>query len=112
MNGSLFPVLLGAAAGLFGAGLWCLFSRTHLVRMVLGLELLGKAVTLVLAAGGLRHGDMGNAQAMIFTLVVVEAVVAAVALALVIRIRASHGTLDAALLAGRRGSGGPEEGRP
>ena len=88
-------LLLGVAGGLFALGLLGLMSRTNLIKMVLSLELLGKGVSLVFIVGGVLAGDVGTSQAIVFTLIVIEAVVAALALALVVLTKRVWRTLDA-----------------
>ena len=85
--------LVGAAA-LFGLGLFALASRESLLRVVIGLEVMGKGVTLSLLTAGYALGDLGRAQALALVVIVLEAVVAAIALALLVRLHAVVGGLD------------------
>ena len=91
-------ILLAVAAGLFAVGLPGLIGRTHLIRMVIGLEFLGKGASLVLITAGYPAGDAGISQATVFTLITIEAVVAAVALALVILVKRTTGSLDSSMV--------------
>jgi NADH-quinone oxidoreductase subunit K len=100
-------VLLATAGALFAIGLATLFARSNLVQMVIGLELMGKGVSLVFIAGGAASGDVGTAQAVVFTLIVIEAVVAAVALGLVILAKRTFATLDVSVIAAKLRGGGP-----
>ena len=100
-------LLLGVAGGLFALGLIGLMSRTNLIKMVLSLELLGKGVSLVFILGGVLAGDVGTSQAVVFTLIVIEAVVAALALALVVLTKRTWGTLDAVDVRAKVREGGP-----
>jgi NADH-quinone oxidoreductase subunit K len=92
-------ILLAISAGLFAVGLAGLIGRTNLVRMVIGLEFLGKGASLLLITAGYAAGDTGVSQAVVFTLITIEAVVAAVALALVILVKRTTGSLDSSMLA-------------
>jgi NADH:ubiquinone oxidoreductase subunit K len=76
--------ILLAAGALFAIGLGSLIARSNLIKMVMGLELLGKGVSLLFILGGYLAGDTGVSQAVVFTLIAIEAVVAGLALALVI----------------------------
>jgi len=87
----IIPAVAGA---LFASGLFCLIARRHLIRMVMGLELLGKGVSLVFILGGYLAGDVGVSQAIVFTLIAIEAVIAGLALALAIVLRRTHRTFD------------------
>lgn len=100
-------VLLVTAGALFAVGLGCLIARSNLIKMVIGLELLGKGVSLVFVTGGYLSGDVGTSQAVVFTLIIIEAVVAAVALALVILAKRTWKTLDIASIAAQVRGGGP-----
>jgi len=91
-------VLLSVAGALFAIGLVCLIARSNLVKMVIGLEILGKGVSLVFVTAGYLNGDVGTSQAVVFTLIIIEAVVAGVALALVILAKRTWGTLDIATI--------------
>ncbi len=59
---------------------------------------------LVGFAAGFAAGNTGVSQAMVFTLIAIEAVVAAVALALVILVKRTTGSLDSTM-AGSAGKG-------
>ncbi len=99
-------LLLAIAAALFAVGLGGLVGRSNLIRMVIGLEFLGKGASLILITAGYAAGDTGVSQAVVFTLIAIEAVVAAVALALVILVKRTTGSLDSAM-AGLPGRGSP-----
>jgi len=87
-------ILLAVTGILFAVGLSTLISRANLIKMVIGLELMGSSVSLVFITGGYIAGDVGVSQAVVFTLITIEAVVAAVALALVILARHTWKTFD------------------
>jgi NADH:ubiquinone oxidoreductase subunit K len=92
-------VLLGTAGALFTIGLSCLISRGNLIKMVIGLEFLGSSVSLIFITGGYLGGDVGVSQAVVFTLITIEAIIAGVALALVIVAKHTWKTLDIASIA-------------
>jgi len=98
MNPSGLPVVIIVACALFAIGLAGMIARSHLIKMVMGLEFLGKAVSLLFILGGYLGGDTGVSQAVVFTLIAIEAVIAGVALALVILIRRVWKTFDSELI--------------
>ncbi len=100
-------VLLTVAGALFAVGLFALISHANLVKMVIGLEVLGKGVSLVFITAGYVNGDVGMSQAVVFTLIIIEAVVAGVALALVILAKRTWGTLDFAAITRKVRGGEP-----
>lgn len=75
-------------------GLYCLIVTRDMLRVILALEVITKAVTLLLIVGGLVSGHMALAQAMVITLIVIEVVVIVVAAGLVIAVFKHTGTLD------------------
>jgi multisubunit Na+/H+ antiporter MnhC subunit len=100
-------VLLTVSGALFAVGLMCLIARANLVKMVIGLEILGKGVSLVFVTAGYLNGNVGMSQAVVFTLIIIEAVVAGVALALVILAKRTWGTLDIASITRKVRGGEP-----
>jgi NADH-quinone oxidoreductase subunit K len=92
------PVILVVAGALFAIGLACLVARCNLIKMVMGLEFLGKGVSLLFILGGYLAGDVGVSQAVVITLIAIEAVVAGVALALVILMRRVCKSFDIAAI--------------
>lgn len=80
-------LLFGCGAGaalLLVAGLYCILVSRNLIRILIGVELLTKAVTLLLIVAGEVTGSRGLAQAFVITLIVVEVVVIVVAAGIVI----------------------------
>ena len=91
-------VLVLVAGALFAVGLMSLIARSHLIKMVMGLEFLGKAVSLLFILSGYLSGDVGISQAVVFTLIAIEAVIAGVALALIILVKQVWKTFDNATI--------------
>ncbi len=79
-----FRAVIMTAAVVFTAGLWCLYATHNLVRVLIGIELLTKAVTLLLVLAGAVTGRVAAAQALIITVIVVEVVVLVVAAGIVV----------------------------
>ncbi len=75
-----------AAAGiaLFAIGLYATITRTNLLRMVIGLEVMARGVSLVFILGGVQTGTMAAAQTVVVTSILIEAVTVAIALSLVV----------------------------
>lgn len=91
-------VILLVAGALFAIGLASLIARCNVIKMVMGLEFLGKGISLLFVLGGYLAGDVGVSQAVVITLIAIEAVVAGVALALVILLRRVFKTFDIAAI--------------
>lgn len=86
-----YRLVASASGTLFVAGLYCIVFTHNLIRVLIGIELLTKSVTLLLALAGAVTGRMALAEAFIITLIVLEVVAIAVAAGLVIGIFKHHG---------------------
>ena len=80
------------------AALYCILASRNLIRILIGLELLTKAVTLLIAVAGYVTGRMAVAQTFIITMIVIEVVVIAVAAGIVIGVHRHDHDLDASRL--------------
>ena len=88
---------------LFIAGLYCILVTRNLVRVLIGLELLTKSVTLLLILGGYMTGKVALAQAIVITLIVIEVVVIAVMAGVILSIYRHTGSLDASNIKSLKG---------
>ncbi len=79
---------------LFVIGMYCILATYNLVRALIGLELVIKAVTLSLVLAGYVSGHPVLTQALVITLIVVEVVLIAVAVGIVLGIYRHNGSLD------------------
>jgi NADH-quinone oxidoreductase subunit K len=100
-------VLIIIAGALFATGLFGLMAKSHLIKMVMGLEFLGKAVCLLFILSGYLSNDVGMSQAVVFIVIAIEAVIAGVALALIILVNQVAKTFDCAEIARILGGSGP-----
>lgn len=67
-------------------GLYCLLVTRNMIRAIIGLELLFKAVTLLIIVVGYVTGRTAVTQAMVITIIVIEVVVVAVAGGIALRV--------------------------
>jgi multisubunit Na+/H+ antiporter MnhC subunit len=65
-------------------GIYYLLMTKNLIRILIGLELLTKAVTLLLILSGYLTGNFALAQTLVITLIVIEVVVIVVAAGIVL----------------------------
>lgn len=79
---------------LFFIGLYCVLANRNLVKLLIGLEIMAKAVVLSFATAGFFRGETFFSQSLIITFIVVEVSLVAVALALVINAYRNTGSLD------------------
>jgi len=82
----LGTLLTGAGLVLFTLGLLSLLLRRNVIRQVIGLKIMLQGVSLLLILAGQRHDDLALAQSMVVSALIVEAVVIAVALALIVNV--------------------------
>lgn len=87
----------------FLIGLYCILVTFNLIRAIIGLELLTKAVTLFLILVGYVTGRTGLAQALAITLIVIEVVVIAVAVGVILCVFKHNKTIDVKLLRNIKG---------
>jgi NADH-quinone oxidoreductase subunit K len=79
---------------LFIIGLYCILVSYNLIRVLVGIEVLMKAVTLLVIVAGSVTGHTALAQAIVITLIVIEVVVVTIAAGIIIGIWRYHNTLD------------------
>ncbi len=95
-------VLFGVIA-LLGVGLYGLLITRNLIKIVMVLQILIKAVILALVLAGELSGNPGLGQSTAATVIVADTIVAVVGLALAVQVRRRLGTLDVPKIASMRG---------
>ena len=98
LNSVLIGVVLLLVVGFYG-----LLITRNLIKIVLVLQILVKAVVIALVLGGKASGNLGLGQSLAATVIVADTVVAVVALALAVQVRRRVGTLDLAKISSLRG---------
>jgi NADH:ubiquinone oxidoreductase subunit K len=79
---------------LFVIGLYCILVTLNLVRALVGIEILMKAVTLLLVIAGFTCGRSALTQSLIITLIVIETVFIAIAMGIVLGVQRQTGSLE------------------
>lgn len=85
------------------AGMFYLLATLNLIRALIGLELLTKAVTLLIILVGATTGHTGMAQAMAITLIIIEVVVIVVAAGIILAVYKQNQSLDIRMLRNIKG---------
>ena len=98
MNVVLFGIIILLAVGFYG-----LLITRNLIKIVLVLQVLVKAVVIALVLAGKSSGNLGLGQSIAATVIVADTIVAVVALALAVQVRRRVGTLDLAKITSLRG---------
>lgn len=106
MTGEMSQIFWFYGAGIFLvfiAGLYCLLATHNLIRAVIGIELMIKAVTLFIILAGYITGRTGLAQAFAITLIVIEVVIMVVAMGVIINVYKHNKTLDVRTIRNMKG---------
>ena len=94
MNFTPLNIILIGIAGLLGVGFYGLLITRNLIKIVMMLQILIKAVVLTLVFAGKLSGNLGLGQSTAATVIVADTIVAVVGLALAVQVRLRFGTLD------------------
>jgi NADH-quinone oxidoreductase subunit K len=94
MNSSPLNIILLGIACLLGVGFYGLLITRNLIKVVMMLQILIKAVVLALIFAGKVSGNLGLGQSTAATVIVADTIVAVVGLALAVQVRRRFGTLD------------------
>ena len=76
------------------AGCYCLIRTYHMLKIILGIEVAMKAVTLFITYAGYINGNIDLAQSFVITSIVIEVVVAVVAAGIAINLYRKYGSMD------------------
>ncbi len=76
------------------SGCFCLIRTFHMLKIIIGMELSMKAVTLLFVLGGYLNGNMALSQSFIITIIVIEVVVTLVACGVAVGLYRKYGSLD------------------
>jgi NADH-quinone oxidoreductase subunit K len=94
MNFSLPVIAFVAVLALLGVGLYAMLVVHNLLKVVVALQLLGKAAVVALVLAGTMQGHVNVGQSMALTVIVADTIVAVIGLALAVQVRRHFGTLD------------------
>ncbi|MDR1726998.1 MAG: NADH-quinone oxidoreductase subunit K [Acidobacteriota bacterium] len=100
---NLFWFLTSFVALLFIIGLYALLATRNLLRILIGMEILTKGVTLLLIAAGFLAGRQNAMQPIVITMIVVEVVIIAVAAGIVIASYRNNKTISVRALRNLKG---------
>jgi len=91
---ALTLTIITVAALLIITGLFMMVRTNNLIRVIISIEVVMKAITLLLLLAGYVNGNYPLAQTFIVTMIVIEVVVAVVAAGLVISIFRRNDSLE------------------
>lgn len=96
-------VILYGVVALLGVGFYGLLITRNLIKVVMVLQILVKAVILALVLAGEMSGNLGLGISTAATVIVADTIVAVVGLALAVQVRRRFGTLDVPKISTLRG---------
>lgn len=76
------------------AGCYCLIRTFHMLKIIIGIEVAIKAVTLFIILAGYTNGNLNLAQTFIISIIVIEVVVAVAAAGIAISLYKIYGSMD------------------
>ena len=88
---------------LFVCGAYCLLVTRSMIRAIIGIELLIKAVTLLIIVTGNITGRVALAQSLVITIIVIEVVIAATAAGIALWVFRHTDSLDVRSLKNLKG---------
>jgi NADH-quinone oxidoreductase subunit K len=103
MTFSPVTAVLVTVLGLLGVGLYGLLVLRNLIKVVIALQILGKAAVLALVMAGQASGQINLGQSLGITVIVADTIVAVIGMALAVQVRQRYGTLDVRELSTLRG---------
>ncbi|MCB4792252.1 MAG: NADH-quinone oxidoreductase subunit K [Elusimicrobia bacterium] len=93
-NAALMKLILIFVPLLFIIGFFCIIITHNMIRALIGLEILTKAVTLLLVFAGYITGNMPFAQPLVITLIIIEVVIIAVTAGVILNVFKHNKSLD------------------
>lgn len=87
-------IILLVILGLVGVGFFALATSRNLIKIIIGLQILVKGALLAFVLAGRASGNINLGQSLALTVVVVDTVVAVIALALTVQVKRRFGSLD------------------
>ena len=96
-------IILFGVVCLLGVGFYGLLITRNLIKVVMVLQILVKAVLLAFVLAGKLSGNFGLGQSIAATIIVADTIVAVVGLALAVQVRRRFGTLDVPKISTVRG---------
>ena len=90
----VFALFLFAAVLLLIIGIYCLIVTRNLIRIILGIEVLTKAATLLMIGAGYVNGHMDAAQSYVVTIIVIEVVLLIISVGILYSIYKKTGSIN------------------
>jgi multicomponent Na+:H+ antiporter subunit C len=76
------------------AGCYCMIRTFHMLKIIIGIEVAMKAVTLFIVLAGYVNGHVGLSQAYVITAIVLEVIAAVIFAGVTIGLYKKYGNMD------------------
>ncbi|MDR2427037.1 MAG: NADH-quinone oxidoreductase subunit K [Endomicrobium sp.] len=90
----LFKLYLITAPVLFVIGVYAIIITRNIISIIIGLEIMTKGVTILLAAAGFFNGRPQTIEPLIITMIVVEVVILMISSGYIINLAKKHNSLS------------------
>jgi NADH-quinone oxidoreductase subunit K len=90
----LFSLFIIAAILLLAIGIYSLVVTRNLMRILLSLEILTKAVTLLMIGVGYMTGKLAEAQTYVITIIIIEVMLLVISTGILFGVYKANGSLD------------------
>lgn len=90
----LFSLFVIAAILLLVIGIYSLVVTRNLMRILLSLEILTKAVTLLMIGVGYMTGKLAEAQTYVITIIIIEVMLLVISTGILFGVYKANGSLD------------------
>ncbi|MGE4385510.1 MAG: NADH-quinone oxidoreductase subunit K [Endomicrobiaceae bacterium] len=90
----LFKLYIITMPILFLIGIYAIMTTRNIIATIIGIEIMTKGVTLLLAACGYFNGRPEMAQSFIIIMIVIEVVILTISAGLIFNIVKKHDSLD------------------
>ncbi|HEX7556880.1 MAG TPA: NADH-quinone oxidoreductase subunit K [Leptolinea sp.] len=94
MQFSFTTLSIIAVLGLIGIGLYALLAATHMIKVIIALQILAKGAILAFVAAGQANGHINTGQSLALTVIVADTIVAVVGLSLAVQVRRYAGSMN------------------
>jgi multisubunit Na+/H+ antiporter MnhC subunit len=92
---SIFDTAIVVAAVLMiVSGLFCLLRNLNMIKIIIGIEVAMKAVTLLLAYAGYVNGFIALSETFIITVIVIEVVIMVVASGVAVNLHSCYNSMS------------------
>jgi|GEM_PF-170444 len=104
ITSSVFWICVGFLAALSIAGLYCIFVSNNLIRILIGIELIMKAITLLIVLIGKMIDKTAMAQALVINFIVFEVFFITIACGVILSIYKHTQSLDVRKIMNKKNS--------